>query len=207
MLPSNAVRVIRDASGDEALGGAANSTYGPAISYCKARRRHPRRWRVREGDSNVNESMITGETRPVKHAGDHVIAGTVNGEGSLRVVVTGTGDRTALARSAASRAGANLALAGAGDRSRAAFLLTLWRSAPSGNSRQVAGRRRRAGLRRRAACHGSVIACPHALGLAVPLVIAISTTLGARNGLLVRDRKVLRKRGCSMQSCSTRRGR
>ena len=53
---------------------------------------------VREGHSSVNESMITGESRPVeKNAGDRVIAGTVNGAGSLRVEVTGTGERTTLA--------------------------------------------------------------------------------------------------------------
>jgi Cu2+-exporting ATPase len=51
---------------------------------------------VRDGHSQVNEAMITGESRPVeKDAGDRVIAGTINGAGSLRVVVTGTGERTA----------------------------------------------------------------------------------------------------------------
>jgi Cu2+-exporting ATPase len=149
---------------------------------------------VRQGASAVNESMLTGESRPIeKKEGDKVIAATINGNGSLRVEVTGTGDRTALAgitrlvahaQSSRSRA---QALA-----DRAAFILTLvaigsaiatvvvWRAL--GASPRYAIERVVAVL---------VIACPHALGLAIPLVIAISTTLGARNGLLVRDRRGL----------------
>ena len=149
---------------------------------------------VRQGTSMVNESMLTGESRPIeKKEGDKVIAATINGNGSLRVVVTGTGDRTALARitrlvaqaqSSRSR-GQTLA-------DKAAFILTLvaigsaiatlivWLSL--GATPAYAIERVVTVL---------VIACPHALGLAIPLVIAISTTLGARNGLLVRDRRGL----------------
>ncbi len=149
---------------------------------------------VREGKSDVNESMITGESVPVqKTEGAKVIAGTVNGAGSLRVEVTGTGDRTALAsimrlvdQAQTSRSRAQ-ALA-----DRAAFVLTIvaivagaitlvaW--VTLGASGAFAVERVVSVL---------VIACPHALGLAVPLVIAISTTLGARSGLLVRDRRGL----------------
>jgi Cu2+-exporting ATPase len=149
---------------------------------------------VIEGSSEVTESMITGESRPLrKQPGDRVIAGTVNGAGSLRARVTGTGERTALAgimrlvaeaQSSRSRA---QALA-----DRAAFILTLvalgagtlaligWLAA--GADAAFAVERLVTTL---------VIACPHALGLAIPLVIAISTTLGARSGLLVRDRRGL----------------
>jgi Cu2+-exporting ATPase len=149
---------------------------------------------VREGRSQVDEAMITGESRPVeKREGDTVIAGTVNGAGSLRVEVTGTGDETALAgmmrlveQAQSSRSRAQ-ALA-----DRAAFFLTLvaigsglltlavWlalRAEPAFAVERVVT--------------VLVIACPHALGLAIPLVVAISTTLGARNGLLVRDRRGL----------------
>jgi Cu2+-exporting ATPase len=149
---------------------------------------------VREGKSSVNESMITGESRPIeKLPGATVIAGTVNGEGSLRVGVTKTGDRTALAgimrlveQAQQSRSRAQVLA------DRAAFYLTFiaigsavltaieWAmlSAPASFivERVVTV---------------LVIACPHALGLAVPLVVAISTTVGARNGLLVRDRRGL----------------
>ena len=149
---------------------------------------------ITAGSSSVNEAMITGESRPVdKKAGDKVIAGTVNDSGSLRVRVTGTGETTALAgimrlvalaQSSRSRA---QALA-----DRAAFFLTIvaivsgvitliaWLLA--GASVVFAVERVVTVL---------VIACPHALGLAIPLVIAISTTLGARSGLLVRNRRGL----------------
>jgi Cu2+-exporting ATPase len=149
---------------------------------------------VRQGASAVNESMLTGESRPVeKTAGDKVSAGTINGNGSLRVEVTGTGDRTALAsitrlvaQAQSSRSRAQ-ALA-----DRAAYALTLiavgsaiatlvvWLAL--GATPEYAIERVITVL---------VIACPHALGLAIPLVIAISTTLGARSGLLVRDRRGL----------------
>ena len=149
---------------------------------------------VRTGSSEVNEALVTGESRPVtKKPGDQVIAGTVNGSGSLRVEVTGTGERTTLAgimrlveQAQSSRSRAQ-ALA-----DRAAFWLTVaalvsgaitlvaWLSAGAEPSYAV-----------ERLVTVLVIACPHALGLAIPLVIAISTTLGARNGLLVRDRRGL----------------
>jgi len=149
---------------------------------------------VFEGESSVDEAMITGESRPVHKASkSEVIGGTVNGDGSLRVRVTKVGEETALAgimrlvaEAQASRSMAqNLA-------DRAAYWLTLiaitvgaltfifW----SFSQRPVAF-----GLERTVTV--LVIACPHALGLAIPLVIAISTALAARNGLLVRDRMAL----------------
>jgi Cu2+-exporting ATPase len=150
---------------------------------------------VRQGSSSVNESMITGESAPVeKREGAGVIAGTVNLNGSLRVEVTGTGDRTALAgimrlvRQAQTSRSRAQALA-----DRAAFLLTLvalgagvvtliaWLLIRPGDVAYAIER----------VVTVLVIACPHALGLAIPLVIAISTTLGARGGLLVRDRRGL----------------
>ena len=149
---------------------------------------------VRKGGSAVNESMLTGESKPVrKEEGDDVIAGTLNGEGSLRIEVTETGDDTRLsgimrlvseAQDSKSRA-QHLA-------DRAARLLTgvalaagvltlvVW---------QLVGAPIDFSIIRTVTV--LVIACPHALGLAVPLVVAISTTLGAQNGLLVRDRRGL----------------
>jgi P-type Cu2+ transporter len=149
---------------------------------------------VVDGTTEVNESMITGESRPVKKTrGDKVIAGTVNGSGSLRVEVTGTGEQTALAgimrlveQAQTSRSRAQ-ALA-----DRAAFWLTIvaivagaltftaWLSLRGDTAFAV-----------QRLVTVLVISCPHALGLAVPLVIAISTTLGAQGGLLVRDRRGL----------------
>jgi len=149
---------------------------------------------VQSGESVADESLITGESRPVqKRTGDRVVAGTVNGAGSLRVQVTGTGEGTALARimrlvekAQTSRSRAQ-ALA-----DRAALILTVvavgsaivtaavWLAL---NAPGVAIVERVVTV--------LVIACPHALGLAIPLVIAISTTIGARSGLLVRERRGL----------------
>jgi len=149
---------------------------------------------IQQGESALNESMITGESSPVdKNPGDRVIAGTINGSGSLRVEVTGTGERTALAgimrlvaQAQTSRSRAQ-ALA-----DRAAFWLTVialgvgvmtlvaWLAVGAGAAFAV-----------ERLVTVLVIACPHALGLAIPLVIAISTTLGAGAGLLVRDRRGL----------------
>ncbi|MDB4910940.1 MAG: copper-translocating P-type ATPase, partial [Gemmatimonadetes bacterium] len=149
---------------------------------------------VRQGTSEVNESMLTGESRPVeKKEGDKVIAGSINGNGSLRVQVTGTGDRTALAGITRLVAQAQMSRSRAQALAdRAAFALTLiaigsaiatfvvWLAL--GATPEFAIERVVTVL---------VIACPHALGLAIPLVIAISTTLAARSGLLIRDRRGL----------------
>ncbi|MCF8111401.1 MAG: heavy metal translocating P-type ATPase [Desulfobacteraceae bacterium] len=149
---------------------------------------------IKSGKSDVNEAMITGESAPAgKNPGDRVIAGTVNGDGSLRVEVVGTGDNTALAgimrlvqeaqesrsraQALADRAAFYLTLAAIG-----AGLLTFIAWPIFGASLDFAVTRMVTVL---------VIACPHALGLAIPLVTAISTTIGARAGLLVRDRRGL----------------
>jgi Cu2+-exporting ATPase len=149
---------------------------------------------VKSGRSAVNEAMITGESRPVEKAdGDRVIAGTINGQGSLRVEVTGTGEQTALAgimrlvSDAQNSRSRSQALA-----DRAAFFLTII-AIIAGAATFVTwlALERDAAFAIERTVTVLVIACPHALGLAIPLVIAISTTLGARSGLLVRDRRGL----------------
>ncbi len=190
LLPSVAVRI---ADGREEEVPLSALREGDAI-LVRPGARVPADGAVQSGESAVDESMITGESRPLKkRAGDRVIAGTVNGAGSLRVQVTGTGERTALAgimrlvdRAQTSRSRAQ-AIA-----DRAAFLLTVVALAAAVVTAFAWGL---------AGAPGAfvvervvtvlVIACPHALGLAIPLVIAISTTLGARSGLLVRDRRGL----------------
>jgi P-type Cu2+ transporter len=149
---------------------------------------------VREGRSAVNEAMITGESRPVdKQPGATVIAGTINGQGSLRIEVTRSGDRTALAgimrlveQAQHSRSRAQ-ALA-----DRAARWLTyaaIVAAVLTAIAWSLLGEPWNYTVERVVTV--LVIACPHALGLAVPLVIAISTTLGVQHGLLVRDRRGL----------------
>lgn len=146
---------------------------------------------VESGESSLNEAMVTGESNPVKKvSGDRVVAGTMNGDGSLRVKVEGVGDKTALAgimrmveQAQSSRSRAQ------GLADRAAFYLTL-AAIGAGGLTFIAWLMTGASLDFTITRMVTVlvIACPHALGLAVPLVIAISTTLGAQNGLLVRDR-------------------
>ncbi|MGH2538572.1 MAG: heavy metal translocating P-type ATPase [Candidatus Promineifilaceae bacterium] len=147
---------------------------------------------VVEGSSEMDESMLTGESRPVaKAAGERVIAGAINaGGGSLRVRVTATGEETALAgimrlvqeaqqsksrtQLLADRAAGWLFYAAL---AAAAVTAVAWSLATGFNSETL--------MR---VVTVLVIACPHALGLAIPLVVAITTAVGARNGILIRDR-------------------
>ncbi len=149
---------------------------------------------VAEGESAVDESMITGESRLVSKApGDPVIAGTVNGAGALRVRVTRVGDDTALAGIMRLVAGAQASRSRAQDLAdRAARLLTfvaIGSAALTAFGWWIAGAEWSYIVERVVTV--LVIACPHALGLAIPLVVAISTALGARSGLLVRHRRGL----------------
>src|SRR5690606_35846052 len=122
-----------------------------------------------------------------------VIAGTVYGEGSMRVEVTGTGQKTALAGIMRLVAQAQHSRSRAQTLAdRAAFHLTFSAIAAAVLpfvARLLLGQTVGVAIERVVTV--LVIACPHALGLAIPLVIAISTTLGARHGLLVRDRRGL----------------
>jgi len=148
---------------------------------------------VADGSADVDESLITGESRAIpKEVGDRVIAGTVAAGGSLRIRVTAVGDATALsgimrlvaeaqasgsrAQALADRAAALLFYVAVG---AGAITLVAW---------WLLGDLEGALIRTTTVL---VIACPHALGLAIPLVISISTSLGARNGLLVKDRLAL----------------
>ncbi len=149
---------------------------------------------VEEGQSEVNEAMITGESHPIdKHIGEKVITGTINGDGSLRIRVVATGDQTALAgimrlveqaQQSKSRTQV-LADKAAGWLFYVALSVAIltaigWLIAEGFNV-EVLER----------VVTVLVVSCPHALGLAIPLVVAISTSLAAGNGILVRDRLAL----------------
>lgn len=150
--------------------------------------------KIIEGSSGLNESIITGESKPVEKAiGDLVIAGAINGDGSLKIAIEKIGEQTFLAgvmKLVADAQSSKSRLQMLSD--RAAFYLTFiaigvggitfitWLLANAGIS--IATERLVAVL---------VITCPHALGLAVPLVASISTTMAARNGLLVKQRSAL----------------
>jgi P-type Cu2+ transporter len=150
---------------------------------------------VDDGQAELDESMITGESRPVpKRPGDRVVAGTVVTDSAIRARVTAVGEETALAgirrlveqaqasgsraQALADRAAGLLFYFAAG-----AGLVTLAVWLVLGEPDQAVER----------TVTVLVIACPHALGLAIPLVIAISTALAARNGILVKDRLALER--------------
>ena len=148
-----------------------------------------------EGSADVDESMITGELVPVaKSEGDEVVAGTVAAGGSLRVRITATGDETALSGImrlvAQAQASGSRAQALADRAAAALFYIALVAGAVTFLVWFIAGEPAEAFVRTATVL---VIACPHALGLAIPLVISISTSLGARNGLLVKDRLALER--------------
>jgi P-type Cu2+ transporter len=191
LLPDEAERVT--------AGGTENVPLGELslgdIVLVRSGARVPADGHIVAGGAEVDESMVTGESRPVpKGPGDEVVAGTVATDSSIRVKVTAVGEDTALAgiqrlvseaqasksraQALADRAAALLfyvaALAGA-------LTLAVWfllGDPDDAITRTVTV---------------LVIACPHALGLAIPLVISISTALSARAGILVKDRLALER--------------
>jgi P-type Cu2+ transporter len=191
LLPDTAERIHH---GDQTETVAASALKKGDLVLVRPGASVPADGEVTDGHSSVNESMITGESQPVhKMAGMKVIAGTINGDGSLRVRVTATGNETALAgimrlvEQAQQSKSKTQVLA---DRAAswlfyialAAALITgiAWTIVESFNI-EVLNR----------VVTVLVIACPHALGLAIPLVVAITTKMGARNGILVRNRLAL----------------
>ncbi len=150
---------------------------------------------ISSGEVEVDESMVTGESKPVpKRPGDEVVAGTVATDNSIRVRVTAVGDDTALAgiqrlvaEAQASRSRAQVLA----DRAAALlFYVAVGAAVVTVVSWLVADQPDQAVVRTVAVL---VIACPHALGLAIPLVVAISTGMAARNGILVKDRLALER--------------
>jgi len=150
--------------------------------------------KITEGSSDLNESILTGESKPVsKSVGSEVIAGSINGDGSLKVQVTKIGEQTFLAgvaRLVAEAESSKSRLQLLSD--RAALYLT-GIAIIAGGITFVSWLLAEAGIvfavERLVAV--LVIACPHALGLAVPLVASISTTLAAKNGFLIKRRLAL----------------
>lgn len=144
-----------------------------------------------KGSSAVNESMLTGESKPVeKKEGDKLIGGSINGEGSLEVEVKDTGDDSYLSKvitlveEAQESKSKTQAIV-----DKAAFWLTviaLTVGFATLATWLILGKDFTFAIARMAAV--MVITCPHALGLAAPLVVAYSTTLSAQNGLLIRNR-------------------
>ena len=152
--------------------------------------------RIVDGSSVLDEAMITGESRPVdKGPGDRVIGGTVNnGDSSVRVSVEATGDATALAgimklvaQAEASKSSTQLLADRAAGLlfyaaiTAAAITAIVWGFLVDGSTAQMIAR----------VVTVLVIACPHALGLAIPLVVANTTQIAAVNGVLIREREAI----------------
>ncbi len=191
LMPDTAELVHRDGSTETV---AVGSLQTGDVVLVRPGASVPADGEVVDGESSVNESMVTGESKPVhKQPRAKVIAGTINGDGSLRVRVDAVGEKTALAgimrlvdQAQKSKSRTQLLA------DRAAgwlFYIALAVAAITAVAWILAVGLKLEVLNRVVTV--LVIACPHALGLAVPLVVAITTSMGARNGILVRDRRAL----------------
>lgn len=148
--------------------------------------------KIYEGKSSINEAMITGESKPVsKNEGDSVIGGSINGEGSLKIEVEKIGDETFLSQIVKMVKEAQESKSKTQNfANRAAFWLTIIAITAGALTMFVwlvfTGQSFNFALSRTVTV--MVITCPHALGLAIPLVVAVSTALSAKSGLLIRNR-------------------
>jgi Cu2+-exporting ATPase len=193
LMPDTAERLLPD-GGTETV--ATNQLHNGDRLLVRPGASIPADGEVVEGECSVNEAMITGESKPVgKVPGARVIGGSINGNGSLRVQVTATGDQTALAgimrlvEQAQQSKSRTQILA---DRASGwLFYIALGMAGLTGLAWTIATGFNVTVIERVATV--LVIACPHALGLAIPLVVAITTSIGASNGILIRDRLALEK--------------
>jgi Cu2+-exporting ATPase len=191
LLPDSAERVTKSGSEQVSL---AELRVGDVV-LVRPGFRVPADGVVLEGTADVDESLITGESRAIpKEPGAAVVGGTVAAGGSLRVRVRAVGEETALSGImrlvAAAQASGSRAQALADRAAALLFYIAVAAGTLTFAYWCLAGDRQHALIRTATVL---VIACPHALGLAIPLVIAISTAIGARNGLLVKDRLALER--------------
>jgi len=194
LMPSEAHRITSDGKTEDVA--AENLSTGDKI-LVKPGEKYPADGLILEGETSVNESMLTGESKPVpKNPGSKVIGGSINGEGAVTVEVKNTGKDSFLSgviklvREAQASKSRTQDIA-----NRAALWLTIiaisagivtfiiWMA--------VINKDFAFSLER--AVTVMVITCPHALGLAVPLVVAVSTSISAKNGLLIRNRAAFEK--------------
>src|SRR5437899_2429319 len=191
LLPDTAERVI----GAEAQTVPLSELHVDDIVLVRPGTRVPVDGTVVEGTADVDESMITGESRTKsKGPGATVIAGTVLSGGSLRVRTTAVGEQTALSgimRLVAAAQASESRTQALADRAAAIlFYVAIAAGAITFTYWWFSGDKEHALIRTATVL---IIACPHALGLAIPLVIAISTSLGAQHGLLIKDRLALER--------------
>jgi len=192
LLPDEAERAT--STGDLEMVGVA-ALRPDDVVLVRAGARVPADGEIVDGEAEIDESMITGESRPAaKGRGDRVVAGTVSTDSAIRVRVTAVGDDTALAgiqrlvgEAQASRSRAQTLA------DRAAALLFYVATASAVLTFVVWMLLGDTNMAVESTVTVLVIACPHALGLAIPLVIAISTSMSARVGILVKDRLALER--------------
>lgn len=188
MMPSTARRIKEDGEHEDV---PIDNLKGNDTILVRPGEKIPADGIVLEGESHVNESMLTGESKPVtKHRNDQVIGGSVNDNGTLKIKVKHTGKDSYLSKvigmvkeaqetksktqNLADKAAAWLFYIALG---AGITTLVVWLSL--GKDFEYALERMVTVM---------IISCPHALGLAVPLVVAISTAVSAKNGLLIRNR-------------------
>lgn len=189
LMPSDAHKVLEDGSTKDV--SIEELEPGDRV-LIKPGEKVPVDGEVVEGESSVNEAMLTGESKPVeKKIGTEVIGGSINGEGAITTEVKKTGKDSFLSQMIDLVEQAQKSKSRSQDlANRAAFWLTV--IALTGGIITLAvwlgllGKNFDFALERTVTV--MVITCPHALGLAVPLVVAVSTALSAKNGLLIRDR-------------------
>ena len=191
LLPDDAERVTGDGTETVPLGELVAGD----VVLVRPGARVPADGTIVRGSGDVDESMLTGESNPVARAeGDRVVAGTVAVDASLRVEVTATGEDTALAgiqRMVADAQSSRSRAQALADRAAALlFYVALAAGIVTAIAWTIAGRPEFAIDRTVTVL---IIACPHALGLAIPLVTAISTSRSARAGILVKDRLALER--------------
>lgn len=191
LLPDDAERIVEGVSESVSV---AELVVGDLV-LVRPGSRVPADGVISEGEAEVDESMVTGESRPVaKGPGDRVTAGTVATDTAIRMTVQAVGDETALAgiqRLVAQAQESQSRAQVLADRAAALlFYVAIAAAAVTVVAWMIVGQPEQAVVRTVAVL---VIACPHALGLAIPLVIAISTSMAARNGILVTDRLALER--------------
>jgi len=146
---------------------------------------------VADGESSVNEALLTGESKPVrKEVGAPVIGGAINGEGALKVKITKIGEETYVAQVIKLVEQAQESKSRTQDLANRAAALLFYVALASGITTYVAWfMLGQSDFALERAVTVLVIACPHALGLAIPLVVALSTSITAKSGILIRDRR------------------
>lgn len=188
MMPSTARRINEDGKHEDVPIADLKSN---DIILVRPGEKVPADGTVMEGESHVNESMLTGESKPVtKHRNDQVIGGSVNDNGTLKIKVRHTGEDSYLSKVIGMVKEAQATKSKTQNLADKAAAWLFYIALGAGITTLVVwlslGKDFEYALERMVTV--MIISCPHALGLAVPLVVAISTAVSAKNGLLIRNR-------------------